>query len=151
MSYFTEITAQNSLQPEIGILSATGLSRELLASLFRENGLFGSESDLSPVEQAVVQSQLGTVPGLRNRPLLAPTDARLAALARYTEAAMRAGGRLGSADEAQLVAAGYRPQAASEVLRVVRNVRDVFGLVPAPRHADVRLGTVDSRRVARAA
>lgn len=151
MSFFTDITAQNPLQPEVGILSATGLSRGLLAALFRNNGLFGADSDLSPVEQAVVQSQLGTVPGLRDRPLLAPTDARLAALARYTEAAVRSDGRLSGADEAQLVAAGFRPQAASEVLRVVRNVRDVFGLVPAPLPADVHLGRIDARRVARAA
>jgi hypothetical protein len=142
MSFFSEIFSSSnqpvgSLDLELGssVLSATGLSRTHLATLFRQDGLFGHESDLSPVEQAVVQSRLGPIAGLRTRPVLAPTDARLIALESFTDTLVRAGGRSSEADEAQLVAAGYSEAAVSEVLRVVRLARDVFGLAPARNEA----------------
>ncbi len=141
MSYFSEIFSSSnqsvdSVQVDLGgsVLSATGLSRSILATLIRQDGLFGHESDLSPVEQAIVQSRLGPISGLRAKPVLAPTDARLLALESFTDTLVRAGGRTQSADEAQLVAAGYSEAAVSEVVRVVRMARDVFGLAPA-RHA----------------
>lgn len=142
MSFFNEIFSA-SLQPvetvdvAVGqsVLSATGLGRKLLADMFRRDGLFGRDSDLSPVEQAIVQSRLGYIAGLRPRPVLAPADARLVALENFTDGLVNAGGRVQAGDEAQLVAAGYSPAAASEVVRVVRLARDVFGLVALPRGA----------------
>ncbi|MGH8517550.1 MAG: hypothetical protein ACREUE_08825, partial [Panacagrimonas sp.] len=138
MSFFSEVFSSSnqpvdSVQVELGasVLSATGLSRSVLATLFRQDGLFGHESDLSPVEQAIVQSRLGPIPGLPTRAVLAPTDARLVALESFTDTLVRAGGRAQAADEAQLVAAGYSEAAVTEVVRVVRLARDVFGLVPA--------------------
>jgi hypothetical protein len=145
MSFFNEIFS-NSNQPvdavdiDLGssVLSATGLSRSVLATLFRQNGLFGHESDLSPVEQAIVQSRLGPIPGLPARPVLAPTDARLIALETFTDTLVRAGGRMSASDEAQLVAAGYPENAVTEVARVVRLARDVFGIAPARNDAAYR-------------
>lgn len=158
MSFFTQLFA-NSAEPESSIrvetgsnvLGATGLSRSTLAALFRQDGLFGHESELAPVEQAIVQSRLGPIPGLRGRQVLAPTDARLVALENFTDAVVRAGGRVLASDEAQLVAAGFSAGAVSEVVRVVGLVRDVFGLVPQPSGGDTRLHTLDPRGLARAA
>lgn len=145
MSFFNEIfsssnQAVDAVDINVGssVLSATGLSRSVLATLFRQNGLFGQESDLSPVEQAIVQSRLGPIAGLRPRPVLAPTDARLIALETFTDTLVRAGGRVTAADEAQLVAAGYAENAVTEVVRVVRMARDVFGLAPARNDAAYR-------------
>lgn len=145
MSFFNEIFSSSnqsvgSIDLELGrsVLSATGLSRTHLATLFRQDGLFGHESDLSPVEQAIVQSRLGPIAGLRTRPVLAPTDARLIALESFTDTLVRAGGHSTEADEAQLVAAGYTEAAVSEVVRVVRLARDVFGLTPARNEARYR-------------
>ncbi len=142
MSFFNEIFSSSNQSVDsvdVGsassVLSATGLSRKVLAALFRQDGLFGHESDLSPVEQAIVQSRLGYIPGLAARPVLAPTDARLVALENFTEGLVNAGGFIRTRDEAQLVAAGYSVAAVSEVVRVVRLARDVFGLVPQARSA----------------
>lgn len=138
MSFFNSISPTSSqpvaevlIDPASNVLSATGLGRRTLAALFRETGLFGRESDLAPVEQAIVQSRIGPLQGVPQRPVLAPTDARLVALERFTEAAVQARGAVRAADEAQLQAAGYSPAAVSEVVRVVRLAQDVFGpLVP---------------------
>lgn len=145
MSFFSEIFSSSNqsvdaIDVDLGgsVLSATGLSRAALAILFRQDGLFGHESDLSPVEQAIVQSRLGPIPGIRTRPVLAPTDARLVALESFTDTLVRAGGRATAADEAQLVAAGYSESAVTEVVRVVRLARDVFGLAPARNDATYR-------------
>lgn len=134
MSFFTQIfsastEASNVIEtrPADSVLSATGLSRPVLADLFRRNGLFGAESDLAPVEQAIVQSRLGFLPGIRPRPVLAPTDARLVALENFTDAVRNAGGSASAAQRRQLSEAGFRPEQISEVLHVVRNVIDVFG------------------------
>lgn len=133
------------------VLGATGLSRRALAAMLRQDGLFGRESDLAPIEQAVVQSRLGYIPSLRSRPVLAPTDARLVALETFTDGVVRAGGQVSRADEAQLEAAGYSAAAVSEVAHVVRLVRDVFGLRPLPRIEAVREGRVHEAVLARAA
>lgn len=136
MSFFTQLfSASNEaadtirLSPSNSVLSATGLPRRALAELFRRDGLFGSESDLAPVEQAIVQSRLGRIPGLASPPVLAPTDARLVALETFTDAAARNGGNASRAEQAQLEAAGYSAAQVSEVVRVVRIARDVFGPV----------------------
>ncbi len=136
MSFFNEIFSSSSQSVETvdvaagsSVLSATGLSRKVLAALFRQDGLFGHESDLAPVEQAIVQSRLGHIPGLRARPVLAPTDARLVALENFVDGLVQAGGNVRAHDEQQLVEAGYSAAAVSEVVRVVRLARDVFGLV----------------------
>ena len=141
MSFFNEIFSSSnqsvdSVAVDLGgsVLSATGLSRSALATLFRQDGLFGHESDLSPVEQAIVQSRLGPISGLRPRPVLAPTDARLVALESFTDTLVAAGGRSTQADEAQLVAAGYSEAAVNETVRVVQLTRDVFGLTPKARN-----------------
>lgn len=142
MSFLSEIfSASNQsvdaidIDPASSVLSATGLGRVQLARLFRQNGLFGHESDLSPAEQAIVQARLGPIPGLRSRPVLAPTDARLLALESFTDRVVHAGGRSSAAAEAQLVAAGYSIAAVNEVVRVVRLARDVFGIAPAVNDA----------------
>ncbi|TDU28613.1 hypothetical protein DFR24_2988 [Panacagrimonas perspica] len=144
MSFFNEIFSSSNQSVDTvnvgagaSVLSATGLSRKALAELFRQDGLYGHDSDLSPVEQAIVQSRLGYIPGLKARPVLAPTDARLVALENFTDALVQAGGVAQARDEAQLVAAGYSQAATSEVVRVVRLARDVFGLVAQPRRAAI--------------
>ena len=60
MSYFSEIFSSSNqsvdaIDVDLGgsVLSATGLSRSALATLFRQDGLFGHESDLSPVDRLV--------------------------------------------------------------------------------------------------
>ena len=146
MSFFTEIFSSSNQSVDSvevaaarnSVLSATGLSRQALAALFRQDGLFGHESDLSPVEQAIVQSRLGYIPGLRARPVLAPTDARLIALENFTDNLVQAAGQIQGRDEAQLVAAGYTAAAVSEVVRVVRLARDVFGPVPRSQSTQAR-------------
>lgn len=145
MSFFNEIFSSSNQPVDTvnvaagtSVLSATGLSRKALAELFRQDGLYGADSDLSPVEQAIVQSRLGHIPGLRARPVLAPTDARLVALESFTDVLVRAGGEVRPRDEAQLVAVGYSPAAVSEAVRVVRLARDVFGLVAQPLRIEDR-------------
>lgn len=138
MSYFTEILTATTpaAQPVPGsnILGATGLSRARLAELFRQQGLFGRESDLSPAEQALVQSRFGHIPGLRPRPASTLMTPRLRALAAYTDA--RIAQRALRAGEQALVEAGYSFAAISEVGRVIENVRTVFGLVGVPRSVE---------------
>lgn len=138
MSFLNDIFSSSNqpvetidVDPASSVLSATGLGRAQLATLFRQNGLFGHESDLSPAEQAIVQGRLGPIPGLRPRPAPAPTDARLMALESFTDSVVRSGGRSSATDEAQLVAAGYSIAAVNEVVRVVRLARDVFGIATA--------------------
>lgn len=135
MSFFTRLFSASSepadtvrIDPAGSVLSATGLGRRALADLFRRDGLFGAESDLAPVEQAIVQSRLGRIPGLASRPVLAPTDARLVALENFTDAVVLSG-TASRAERAQLEAAGYDAAQVSEVVRVVRIARDVFGPV----------------------
>ena len=131
------------------IRSATGLSREALAAWYRRAGLFGADSALDAAEQAVVQNQLGPIAGLRSRALLAPIDARLQVLATYTRELIAAGGAETPEDVAQLVAQGYTHNAAWEVARLVRDVREVFGFKP--RVADVQLATLATHALQRAA
>lgn len=124
------------------VLGVTGLPRRMLATLLLQNGLFGRESDLAPIEQAIVQDRIGPVPGLTRRALPAPTDTRLQALDAFADRVVRASGGVSRTEEAQLVAAGFNAAAVSEVVRVVRTVRDVFGLQAQPRVDAVREGVV---------
>lgn len=119
--------------------------------MFRRDGLFGRDSDLSPAEQAVVQSQIGPVSGLRSRPVLAPIDARLQALTAYTRAVVADQGATKPKEAQQLVAAGFSRAAVSEVGHVVRNVREVFGSQPRVGAGDALLGSVAAPELARAA
>ncbi|MGQ0698002.1 MAG: hypothetical protein ACT4PZ_07140 [Panacagrimonas sp.] len=154
MSFFTEFfstTTATDRPVRSGIRGATGLSRAVLAEGFRRDGLFGRDSDLSSAEQAAVQSQIGPVAGLRSRPVLAPIDSRLQALAAYTRAVVVANGATKPEEAKQLVAAGFTRAAASEVGSVVRNVCEVFGPQPRVCVGDARLGAVPTARLARAA
>ena len=68
------------------ILGVTGLSRAVLAGLFRSRGLFGRDSRLGDTEQAVVQSRLPAIEGIAALPVPALQSPRLKALADYTDA-----------------------------------------------------------------
>ena len=107
------------------ILGATGLPRAVLAAMFRRDGLFGRDSALSYSEQAVLQSRLPRITGLK--PLVAPAvlNARLQALAAYTDALVE--GRDAGAERSRLVREGLKASAIDEVAIVVANVRVVFG------------------------
>jgi hypothetical protein len=140
MSFFSQIFSESTqpaghvaIDPATSVLSATGLGRATLRELFRQTGLFGRDSDLAPVEQAIVQSRLGPIPGVPARPVLAPTDARLVALEGFTDLVLQSRGRIGAQAEAQLEAAGFSARAVSEVVRVVRMAQDVFGIAANPR------------------
>lgn len=141
-------TPTQTLPPE-SIRGATGLSREALATWFRRAGLFGPQSALKAAEQAVVQNQLGPIAGLRGRPLIAPIDTRLLALATYTRELIASGGLETAEDVAQLEDQGYSRSAAREVARVIRDVREVFG--PQLRGADAQLANVAPRALQKAA
>ena len=142
-------TQANAIRTTTSIRGATGLSREALAAWYRRAGLFGTESALNAAEQAVVQNQFGPIPALRSRALFAPIDARLQALATYSRELIATGGAETREDVAQLVAQGYSRDAAWEVARLVRNVREVFGAQP--RVADAQLVTFASRQLRHAA
>ena len=136
MSFFTEILAApaaTTTEPAAGssLLGATGLSRARLAALFREQGLFGRDSSLSPAEQALVQSRLGHIPGLRPRPATTWMTPRLQALAAYTDA--RITQQDAQVERRELAATGLSAAAINETARVVENVRTVFGLLYAPQ------------------
>ncbi|MGQ0528967.1 MAG: hypothetical protein ACT4PG_03930 [Panacagrimonas sp.] len=135
--------------PLESIRGATGLSRAALAAWFRRAGLFGPESALNAAEQAVVQNELGPIAGLRGRPLLAPIDTRLQVLAVYARELMATGGVETAEDVAQLVDQGYSRSAAREVARLIRDVREVFGLQP--RGSDAWLATLTSPALQNAA
>lgn len=156
MSFFNEIlpatalpTARASTRSDSSILGATGLSRPQLAALFREQGLFGRESNLSPAEQALVQNRLGDIPGLRPRPATTWLTPRLRALAQYTDA--RIAQREPQSERAQLEAMGLSRAAIREVDRLVEDVRVVFGLRPQAVPSDQRLPATVQRSLAPAA
>lgn len=110
--------------PTSNILGATGLPRAVLAAIFRRDGLFGRDSDLSPTEQAVLQSRLPAIDGLKAPAVPAALTPRLAALAAYTEALVA--GRDATWSRAALAEAGVAAAAISEVATVVGNVFTVF-------------------------
>uniref|UniRef100_UPI0025FD1D80 hypothetical protein n=1 Tax=uncultured Nevskia sp. TaxID=228950 RepID=UPI0025FD1D80 len=78
------ISTQNL--PRSNILAVTGLPRPLLAAMFRRAGLFGRDSVLTVVEQAVVQSRLPAVPSLAVPSAPSILGTRLKLLADYVDA-----------------------------------------------------------------
>lgn len=127
MSYFTEIVPVQPSAQRIGtsLRGATGLSRAALAAMYRHDGFFGRDSDLSAAEQAIVQSRLGPVPGIAPRPATTWLTPRLRVLAAYADALIA--GDNGERQRAGLEARGFRPAAISEVRTVVEDVREIFG------------------------
>ncbi len=111
------------------ILGATGLSRAVLAEMFRRRGLFGRDSQLGNSEQAVVQSLLPKIPGIAALPVIALQTPRLKALAAYTEALVA--GRDTADARSRLVQEGLSSAAILEAATTVDNVRVVFGPIAA--------------------
>lgn len=107
------------------ILGVTGLSRAVLADLFRRRGLFGRDSQLSHSEQAVVQSALPTIAGLAAPSAPKFLSPRLKALADYSAA--RVAGGDASAEYRRLVDHGLSGSAIREAAITIDNVRVVFG------------------------
>lgn len=136
---------QNSGTPRTNILAVTGLPRPLLAAMFRRAGLFGRDSALTVVEQAVVQSRLPAVPSLAAPSAPSILGSRLKLLADYVDAVVAE--RDASAEQARLAREGYSAAAIGEAAITVDNVRTVFG----PFAAAVELKTMEARRYARAA
>jgi hypothetical protein len=110
------------------ILGVTGMSRYALAAMFRRDGLFGSDSDLTPAEQAAVLAALPELPGIKPAAFAADTTPRLAALAAYVSAL--AAGAPATGERQRLQSAGLAPAAIDEAAAVVGNVLVVF----APQH-----------------
>ncbi len=107
------------------ILGATGLPRAVLATMFQTGGLFGRDSSLSRDEQAVLQSRLPAVRGLKALAVVKALTPRLAVLADLADALVRGGDV--AAQQARAVRAGFDTAAVSEVETVVGNVFAVFG------------------------
>lgn len=126
------------------IFGVTGLSRRHLREMFRRDGLFGADSDLTRHEQAAVAKALGqkniNVPTQVNPAL----RRRIGEVLLFTDAAIRGEGEVTVGDWARAEGAGISRAALHEVLRVVAIVRDVFEL-PVPALAeDVSLGEVEA-------
>jgi len=125
------------------ILGVTGLSRPVLAEMFRRRGLFGRDSQLGTVEQAVVQGRLPAIDGLAPLPVPALQTPRLKALAAYVEALVA--GRDAGVERSRLLSEGLPSAAILEAAVTVDNVRTVFGpLVAGPA---VRLAGTDPREL----
>lgn len=140
--------------PRSSIRSATGLPRALIADHYRQAGLFGPDSDLSSAEQIMVQSRLGSLPGVPQVPSPDWSAARLRSLrlrllGDYVDALIAGQG----ADDhaASLRSWGFSPSALLEVERTVHNVEDIFGPRSVPVKSDVRESTVVETAIARAA
>lgn len=127
------------------ILGATGLSRAVLAEMFRRRGLFGRDSQLGNTEQAVVQSLLPKIPGIAALPVIALQTPRLKALAAYTEALVA--GRDAAAERSRLQREGLSSLAILEAAITVDNVRTVFGPI-AVRTATTQPADVAARPAA---
>lgn len=118
------------------IRSATGLSRAALASVYREIGIFGRDSDLTAAEQAIVQNRLGPLPGIPARPATTWLTPRLRALIDYADALI-AGQDVTQARNT-LERRGFTRAALSEVQTTVSDVQEVFGPRTRPVRQDVR-------------
>ncbi len=118
-------TATNEVRSNI--IGATGLSRAVLAEMFRRRGLFGRDSQLGNAEQAVVQSRLPKIAGIAALPVIALQTPRLKALADYVEALVA--GRDATEARSRLVREGLSSVAILEAATTVDNVRVVFGAV----------------------
>lgn len=139
---------RNNDRPRTNILAVTGLPRSLLAAMFRRAGLFGRDSALTVVEQAVVQSRLPAVPNLAAPSAPSILGSRLKLLADYVDAVVAE--RDSSAEQARLAREGYSEAAIGEAAITVDNVRTVFGLFPASTSAQP-VKTAASHSYARAA
>lgn len=115
--------------PRTNIVAVTGLSRRSLAAMFRRDGLYGRDSALSAIEQAVVQNRLPAIDGLATSAAPAILDGRLKRLADYVEALQA--GRDAGIERQRLQAEGYSPAAIREAAITVDNVRIVFAPVAA--------------------
>ena len=140
------ISTQNL--PRTNIVAVTGLPRPLLAAMFRRAGLFGRDSALTVVEQAVVQSRLPAVPNLAAPSAPSILGTRLKMLADYVDAVVAE--RDASAERARLAREGYSEAAIGEAAITVDNVRIVFGLFPVAAGA-VPAKIAEARSYARAA
>jgi len=125
----TQQTYADRELPRTNILAVTGLSRRSLAAMFRRDGLYGHDSALSTIEQAVVQSRLPAIEGLATPATPSILDGRLKRLADYVEALQA--GRDAGIERQRLQAEGYAPAAIREAAVTVDNVRVVFGPVAA--------------------
>jgi hypothetical protein len=120
-----ELAMNISTSPQPTIFSATGLPKAVLAGLFRGNGLFGRDSELSPAEQAVIQARLPAIRGLRAPSAAITLTPRHAALSALADAALA--GRETVAEAARAQATGVKPSAISEVVTTVQDAKAVFG------------------------
>jgi hypothetical protein len=116
-------------QTRSNILGATGLSKAILAGMFRRDGLFGRDSSLSRDEQSVLQSRLPAVRGLQAPAAVKAQTPRLALLAELADSLVR--GADASVLQARALRAGFAADAVSEVETVIGNVFAVFGPFPA--------------------
>lgn len=118
-------TFVTNLYPRTNIVAVTGLSRPVLATMFRRAGLFGRDSALTPVEQAVIQSRIPAVPSLRAPTAPSILGSRLKLLADYVDALVA--GRDVDVERNRLAREAYSEAAIEEAAIVVDNVRTVFG------------------------
>lgn len=155
MSIFSKLFRLQPLPPlpKLGIRSATGLSRAAVAAHYRRAGLFGGESDLSKTEQFVVQSRLGSLPGVPapicDTPASRMSQPTFRLLGDHVDALVA--GRDTRASTDMLREWGFSPAALSEIERTVQNVQDIFGPRAKPLRADVRETVIASVEMARAA
>lgn len=110
------------------ILGATGLSRAALAAMFRNDGVFGRDSNLAAAEQAALQSRLAPIPGLRTAAILPRQTSRLSAVSALTDALVAQDKAAVRQQVVAAQAAGMSESAIAEIVTVVDNVRVVFGL-----------------------
>lgn len=106
------------------ILGVTGMPRHVLAAMFRRDGLFGRDSQLTPAEQAVVQAALPRIAGLKLLAIAGSKTPLLAALADYVSTLVVAGTAV--RERRCLETAGLSEAAIHEVATVVDNVLVVF-------------------------
>lgn len=139
--------------PALGIRSATGFPRAAIAAYFRRAGLFGSESDLSKAEQFVVQSCLGSLPGVpvptSDTTASHMSQPNLRLLGDHVDALVA--GRDTRTSTNMLREWGFSPAALSEIERTVQNVQDIFGPRAKPSRADVHEIVIENVGMARAA
>lgn len=128
------------------ILGVTGLSRAVLADLFRRRGLFGRDSRLSDAEQAVIENRLPAIDGIARRPTIRLQTPALKALADVVDTLLAAGDATESRHRAQ--AAGLSSAALTEAAITVDNLRVVFGPFPATPAAAAPQVTVPYARSA---
>lgn len=106
------------------ILGVTGMPRHVLAAMFRRDGLFGRDSQLTPAERAVVQAALPRIAGLKPLAIASSETPLLVALADYVSTLAVAGTAV--SERRCLETAGLSEAAINEAATVVDNVLVVF-------------------------